>query len=374
MARVIGIDQQPFLRYTDARQRHHPGSRNHLKGANMNSRERVLTALRGEEPDRVPYCELGIDRALAQNLLGWGEPQTQAANLEANTYSVDEAKAIAAFLNLDNIVYVLRAPIYAHKLAGADGRLFYGDGMLRTEADLGLLQLPDPYDDALYAEAEAFARQKGDLSAWLVTRIGIFPTMLGLGVENFSLALYDNRPFVEAVLDRYCDWAAVVAERVCQLGFDVLVSTDDMAFKTSPFFSPRLFRELVLPRFQRVRKKITLPWIIHSDGNLTPFLKDLVGLGIAGLHPLEEGAMDIRAVKREYGDRICLLGNVDLNILGLGTPDDVDRAVRDLIRDVGPGGGYIVTCGNSLAGYLQPENVVALAAAVQKHGRYPLDG
>jgi uroporphyrinogen decarboxylase len=103
-----------------------------------------------------------------------------------------------------------------------------------------------------------------------------------------------------------------------------------------------------------------------------PYLDDLVGLGIAGLHPLEKGAMDIRAVKRDYGDRICLLGNVDLNLLGMATPDEVDREVRELIRDVGPGGGYIVTSGNSLAGYLLPENVVALAEAAQRYGRYPI--
>jgi uroporphyrinogen-III decarboxylase len=122
-----------------------------------------------------------------------------------------------------------------------------------------------------------------------------------------------------------------------------------------------------------VREYITLPWVIHSDGNMMPFLEDLIGLGIAGMHPMEKGAMDIRAVKRDYGDRICLLGNVDLNLLGMGTPEEVDREVRDLIRDVGPGGGYIVTSGNSLAGYCKPDNVWALSEAVLKYGRYPLD-
>jgi len=340
----------------------------------MNSRERVLAALQRQEPDRVPYCELAVDRALAQRLMGWGEPGSQAFNLESNLYSVEEAKALASFLKKDNICYVLRAPVYARKIPGKDGRLFYGEGMIKTEADLSLLQLPDPYDDALYAEAEEFARRKGDYSAWLVTRIGISPTMLSMGLENFSVSLYDNRPFIEAILDRYCDWTVAVAERICQLDFDVFVSTDDMAFKTSPFFSPRVFHDLVLPRYQRVAEKITLPWIIHSDGNIMPFLEDLLSLGIAGLHPNEKGAMDIRAMKREYGDRLCLLGNVDLNILGLGTPADVDKEVRELIRDVGPGGGYIVTSGNTLAGYLRPENVLALSEAVQRYGHYPLDG
>lgn len=339
----------------------------------MNSRDRVLTALRCEQPDRVPYCELSIDRALAERIMGWGAPD-QAANLETTPYTVDEAQAVAQELGLDNIAYVLRAPVYAERLAGADGRLFYGPGMIHSEADLSMIQLPDPYDDALYEGAASFAQNKGDRSAWFVTRIGIFPTMLGMGVEGFSLALYDNLPFVETILDMYCDWAAVVADRACRLGFDVYASTDDMAFRTQPFFSPTVFRELVVPRMREVARHITLPWVVHSDGNITRFLPDLIDLGISGVHPLEKGAMDVAAIKRDYGNRICLLGNIDLNILAMGTPEETEREVVEMIHTAGPGGGYIASSGNSLAGYLKLENVRALTAAVQKYGRYPLQG
>jgi uroporphyrinogen-III decarboxylase len=338
----------------------------------MTSRERVLTALRCEQPDRVPYCELSVDRVMAQKLLGWSGSQTQGYNIEANIYSPEEARLIAEHLRLDNLFFVIRAPIWAEKISGKDGRLFYGQGMILSDKDLSVMQFPDPDDDAFYTEAEAFLRHKGDYAALLVTRIGIFSTMMSMGMENFCIALYENRGLVEAVLDRYCDWTARVAQRVSRLGFDVFASTDDMAFNTSTFFSKAVFRELVLPRYRRVRESITLPWIIHSDGNIVPFVDDFVDLGVAGLHPNEKGAVDIRAMKKRYGKRLCLLGNVDLNLLGMSTPEEVDREVRELIRDVGPDGGYIVTSGNSLAGYLLPENVRAMAAAVKKYGDYPL--
>jgi uroporphyrinogen decarboxylase len=338
----------------------------------MTSRDRVHAALRREEPDRVPYCELGVSRSLAQELLGWGPPLSQSANLEANPYTLAETKELARFLALDNITYVLRAPVYADKHAGQHGILFYGDGQIRTAADLTKVELPDPTDPALYTEAEAFVAGKEDFSAWFVTRIGIFPTMLSLGIEGFSIALYEDRPLVERLLDLYTDWIVEVAKRVCRLGFDAFVSTDDMAFNTDPFFSPQVFRELVLPRYRRAAAHITLPWIIHSDGNILPFLDDLARVGVIAEHPNEKGAVDIRAVKRQYGDRFCLLGNVDLNLLGAGTPAEVDQEVKALIQDVAPGGGYIVTSGNSLAGYCKPENVVALSRAVQKYGRYPI--
>jgi uroporphyrinogen decarboxylase len=153
----------------------------------------------------------------------------------------------------------------------------------------------------------------------------------------------------------------------------VYVTTDDMAFKTAPLFSPQVFREVIQPRYRRVAPKIAIPWVVHSDGNLLPILDDLLSLGIAGLHPIEKGAMDIRAMKRDYGDRLCLLGNVDLNILGMGTPAEVEREVRGLIQDVAPGGGYILTSGNSLASYVRPENVLVMVDAVQKYGWYPMD-
>lgn len=337
----------------------------------MNSRERVRIALQRGQPDRVPYCELGIDRALAQKLMGWGPGTSQAANLEANVYNVEEAKALAAHLGLDNIGYVLRAPVYAEKLPGMDGRLFYGNGLLPSRVELHRLQLPDPHDDAFYAGAADFLRGQGDYSTWFITRMGIFATMLGMGTEAFSIALFEDRDLIEEILDRYVNWAIVVAKHACRMGFDAYVTTDDMAFKTTTFFSPKVFRELVMPRYRRLREAVTLPWIVHSDGNMLPFMDDLVSLGISGFHPNEKGAQDPRVTKKRYGDRICVLGNVDLNILGMGTPEEVDQEVFELIRDVGPGGGYIVTSGNSLAGYVKPENAVALGRAVRKHGAYP---
>jgi uroporphyrinogen decarboxylase len=309
---------------------------------------------------------------MAQKLLGWTGAQTQGYNIEANIYSPQEARLLAEHLGLDNLFFVIRAPIWAEKISGKEGRLFYGQGMIQSEKDLPVMQFPDPDEDAFYAEAQAFLRDKGDYAAFLVTRIGIFSTMMSMGMENFCIALFENRGLVEAVLDRYCDWTAKVAQRVCRLGFDAFISTDDMAFNTSTFFSKSVFRDLVLPRYRRVRENITLPWIIHSDGNIVPFVDDFVDLGVSGLHPNEKGAVDIRAMKKRYGKRLCLLGNVDLNLLGMATPEDVDREVRELIRDVGPDGGYIVTSGNSLAGYLLPENVRAMAAAVKKYGHYPL--
>ena len=322
----------------------------------------------------MPYCELYVDRAFADGLMGWQPPPGFQASHTVNAFSAMEANALAERLHLDSIFYVLRPPEYAETGMGEDGQVFYAKGLIQTPADLDKVVFPDPFDDATYAEAAAFAESKGDRAAILVTRTGMFSAMISIGIENFSVALYENRGFVETLLDRYIDWAVVLAERVGRLGFDVYASTDDVAFKTGPFFSPALFREMVLPRYRRVADAVSIPWVVHSDGNMLPLVDDLLTLGIAGLHPIEHGAMDIRAVKRRYGDRLCLLGNVDLDLLARGTPEQVDAEVRGLIRDVAPGGGYILTSGNSLTSYLRPDNVLAMSEAAQRYGRYPVGG
>ncbi|MGA2958729.1 MAG: uroporphyrinogen decarboxylase family protein [Thermodesulfobacteriota bacterium] len=340
----------------------------------MTSRERVMAALKREEPDRVPFCELAVDRSLAERLMGW--PVSGAAavgSITTNLYTVKETKALATFLGCDCISYLLRAPTYAQVLVGKEGRAFAGEGMIKTEADLERIQLPDPRKDDFYREAEHFAKNKGDFALTFVTRMGMLQTILSMGMENFSLSLYTNRPLVEKMLDIYFDWMAVVAGRISQLGFDIFWTTDDFAHKTGLFFSPSIFREVMAPRYKRVLDQLTIPWFLHSDGNITEALDILIDLGVAATHPNEKGPMDIRAIKRKYGDKICLIGNLDLNILGMGTPEETDREVRELIRDLAPGGGYMISSGNSLASYLKPECVLAMARAIRKYGKYPLD-
>jgi uroporphyrinogen-III decarboxylase len=340
----------------------------------MTSRERVMAALRLEETDRVPHCELFVDVAMAEKLLN--QQMGQAAtggSVRSNPYTVDQAKAVAAKLGHDNIGFILRAQDYAKMAVGKDGRTFPADGMIKTEADLDMIDLPDPTRDEFYKDAEEFVKNKGDYACHLSTRIGLTQVMLSLGMEDFALMLYDNRKLVEQMLDIYFDWTAEMAQRISQLGFDIFWTTDDFAFKTGLFFSPADFRDLLFERYQRVLDRIDIPWVLHSDGNINEALPILVELGVVGTHPNEKGAMDMVKVKQEFGDKMCLLGNVDLVLLGRGTPDEVDAEVKELIRTVGPGGGYIITSGNSLASFLKPENVLAMAAAARKYGAYPLN-
>jgi 5-methyltetrahydrofolate--homocysteine methyltransferase len=103
-------------------------------------------------------------------------------------------------------------------------------------------------------------------------------------------------------------------------------------------------------------------------------LEDLLSLGMTGLANIEPGPMDIEALKRDYGHRICLVGNIDLHhTLTRGTPEETMKEVRRRIAACGPGGGYILASANSLPPYVKPENVRAMGDALLRFGRYPLE-
>lgn len=121
----------------------------------------------------------------------------------------------------------------------------------------------------------------------------------------------------------------------------------------------------MLPRYKQFRDSFSLPWIVHSDGDISPFIKDFISIGASAIHPCEKGAMDIRALKKQYQGKLCLIGNVDLNILAAGTEADVEKEAASLIRDLSPGGGYILSSGNSLTSYVKPENALAMARALR---------
>jgi hypothetical protein len=113
-------------------------------------------------------------------------------------------------------------------------------------------------------------------------------------------------------------------------------------------------------------------FFMHSDGNLTTLIDDLIALGLDALHPIDPTAMDIVEVKRRWGHRLCLFGNVDTELLRSGTVDQVRARVGELLRQVAPGGGYGLGSGNSVPSWACLENYNAMRETVLQYGRYPI--
>jgi uroporphyrinogen decarboxylase len=338
----------------------------------MTPRERVLTALALKQPDRVPFADY-IDDDFKETLVG--HPVVNEA---------DFAKEIG----MDAIYFTeYMTPVFCKDehgnvpefglQSGSDGGgvHFLGEGLIKTDDDLDKIQLPNPNRDAFYDPANRFVDRYGndDLAIYAYIRpFGLFNIMFSMPMMDFSIALYHNRSLLEKMMDIFIEWNFIVIERLQQIGgIDFFMTPNDMAFKTGPFVSPVIFREFFLPRMQVVADTIKLPWAFHSDGDLNLVMDDLLTLGMNAINPIESPGMNLKEAKYNWGDKVCLWGNVDLHhALTLGTVEEVETEVTRCMNEGAPGGGYICASSNSITNYCKVENVRAMINAIQKYGTY----
>jgi uroporphyrinogen decarboxylase len=324
----------------------------------MKPKERVMCALAGEQPDRVPFCEGNIAANIARALAGSERDLSE--------------REISDLVGRDVVVAIVFPPYFADHTVGSDGQSYVTTGWIKTRADLDKMVFPDPNDPGLYAGAQKVLDEKGHYATAAAIKLGAAPTLVSMGLEGFAYALYDDPGLIHEVLRRYVDWQVVVTQRLIEMGFDFLWSFDDVAYKNGPFCSPAIFRETLMPAMRRSAEAITLPWVFHSDGNLMPILDDILSLGSDGLHPIEPGPMSLAEVKRRYGKRVCIIGNVSLDTLSAGTPQEVRQLVEECISIGAPGGGYMISSSNSVPSYARPENVQAMVEAIRQYGAYPI--
>jgi len=161
-----------------------------------------------------------------------------------------------------------------------------------------------------------------------------------------------------------------------EMGIEMFIVDADWGYRHGPFMSLKHFRDIWYPALKSVadaaHKKAAL-LILHSDGNINLLLEDIIRAGIDGLHAIEPGAgMDIKNIKDKFGDRIFLLGNIDISYpLTFGTVDETVEAVKSCINAAAPGGGHILCSANGIHPGVKPENYVAMCKSARRYGKYP---
>jgi hypothetical protein len=280
---------------------------------------------------------------------------------------------LAQALGLEALLISAQPQIF-FKTSIRDGQYFVTGGEVHTRADLAKVQLHDPDDLSIYEPARLFLEKyrPTGLALGCFINLGSDPVTLSMGWDYFSYSLYDDPGLLHELFEIYSNWFARAVRHICSLGFDFIWAGDDIAFRSGPMISPTVFRQLFMPYFRKVAENISLPWIFHTDGNFLPVLEDLLTLGMDGLHPIEPDAVDIQHVKQLVNDRVTLIGNIDINILSLGTPEEVDAVTRDTIHKVGQDGRLIISSSNSLARSCRVENALAMQRACLSHGVYPI--
>lgn len=198
-----------------------------------------------------------------------------------------------------------------------------------------------------------------------------------LGYETFCYALYENVELVELMFERVGGIIYALYERALEKeNVGAMWYCDDIAYATGLLAAPQSLREYAFPHYKRLADLAHsrgIPIIYHSDGMLWEVLDDLVEyIGFNALHPVEPKAMDIVDLKARVAGRACLIGNIDVDLLARGTPDEVSELTARRIAEVAPGGGYVLGSSNTVPDYCKAENFRAMVETAKLVGKYPV--
>jgi len=337
----------------------------------MNSRERVLTALERQVPDRVPTFEVVIDSQVMDAIVPGADACgfVDAMGLDAIAVRPDTKKEqIEEDVFRDERGVVVRRTTQDY--------LEPVNTVIKNEEDLRRFEFPDPYaSHRLDGLRTAVDRFKGRLPVIAFLRDGWSEARDLHGFEESLVDLHDNPGLVRGIIEKAVDYYSELGRLAAKLGAEIAFSGDDIAGNNGLFMSPQHFRDVIYPAMKRLYKNwhsYGLHIIKHSDGNLDPILDLLIDTGLDCLHPIDPLAgMSLEKVKKEYGDRICIMGNVNCaGNLVFGTKDQVIEEVRNCIDVAAPGGGYILSSSNSIPRSVKPDNYVAMTETVKEYGKY----
>jgi uroporphyrinogen decarboxylase len=381
--------------------------------AEMTSRERVLAALNHEEPDRVP---LDIGGGSSTSILVEGYEnlkrylqvggETKVLNKVAHLARLDER--VMQRLGSDCRPLSAKPPANWTPPPSKPGTLidrwgivrrqvYYGDGRYYwelahsplAEASVEGLESypwPDTSDPGYTAGLAEEARALYEETDFAIVADGGFKSFWELGylMRGHEQLLMDtalNPEFVKALMQKLLEINIKMTGRFLDaVGpyIQVIRAGDDLATQKGPFFSHQTYRTLIKPAhkafFDFVKSKTEAKIFYHSCGNVTEFIDDLAEIGVDILNPVQVSAIgDTAALKARFGNKVVFWGGIDTQrVLPQGSAEDVEAEVRRRIRDLGPGGGYVVASVHNIQPDVPPENIVAMAEATRKFGRYPL--
>lgn len=173
----------------------------------------------------------------------------------------------------------------------------------------------------------------------------------GAGMSEFSFRMADNPDGLKREAEQRVNAQLEYGERLLKHGgLDGFCMCADYCLNQGPFMSPTQFADFVTPylaKLIRGYRDMGFYAVKHTDGNIMPIIDQLVQAGPHALHSIDpQAGVDIAEVKRLYGDRVCLIGNVNCGLLDTGTDEEVVESARYALRHGMPGGGYVFSTSN----------------------------
>ena len=349
----------------------------------MTPRERVLTTLRREVPDRVPK-HIRPSPALAQNLreaIGTSDIDGYFG-LEIRFVSLNGLSAppdVSPYLGTlpDGAVVSPWGTVTARGSFYHFGRQIAPMRDLVDCSQLEAYPFPTFLPDLDAMRAQAAAIQSSGLAAVSSYLNGPYEQACGLrGQAEFLTDLASDERFSIVLLDRITDLKCQMARAQAEAGVDVVWIGDDLGMQERLVFSPETWRRFIKPCLLRITSAIReasgdVLIAYHSCGHVEPVVGELAEAGVQVLESVQPEANDVAWLKREHGDRLSFWGTVgDQSVLPYGSPDDVREQVRTRMETVGKGGGLMIAPAHVVEPEVPVENVLAFFDAVEAYGGY----
>ncbi|MBA7468024.1 Uroporphyrinogen decarboxylase [subsurface metagenome] len=340
----------------------------------MNSRERVFLALQHKEPDRVPKLEWLIDPEVIQGI----NKNWSYADLIDNTVE-DAAVAFwdVKMEKMDEGTYIDEWGIKKCWTKSSKTYPIPVGPSIKSKKELDDFIPPDPLADRHFKTLRGIIdRFKGKKAVVFFAHDAWEYPSAFRGTEKILVDFIEDPDFATRVIDMVVNFQDKMVEKAISLGAEIIATGDDYCSTQGPIISPTHFKQFILPGLQKIvdtAKRNGALFIKHCDGNVWPLMDMIVETGIDGFHPIQPDVMDIKEFKKRYGHKIALLGNIDCgDLLCNGSPGEVEHTVKQTIKDIAPGGGYIVASSNCIYAGVKPQNYLAMLKAVKKYGTYPI--
>jgi len=360
----------------------------------MKHRDRVLTSLNHEEPDRCPMqisftpefvarleADLHLKSQGFHNPHGGGNTYVVERALDedmlltsvgwVNGYYQNGYQDVESYQDEWGVTW--RTIEYQTRFGKGKYTEPYGHPL----ADNGLLEVysaPNPHRPALYTDAERAIRDYKD-EYWIVggTPTTIFETAWALrGYEQLMMDMASDQAKANRVLDIPFRYHMTAAQYLVKLGVDMIWLGDDVGGQNSMLMSPKMWRMYLKPRMaeliaslRAINPQIKIAY--HTDGIVYPIIPELIEIGIDVLNPIQPAAMDPEKLKSDHGDRLCFWGSMDIQqTLPFGTPVEVKEEVLTRLRTIGRGGGLLIGPTHNLQLDTPLENFWAMVDTIQQ--------
>ncbi len=344
----------------------------------MTGLERVLKALKLQEPDVVPHFE-HVNKKVRDAILPDASYEDFIEFMDIDGIRIGDSYYAWSYETVDEAKKIKRDQWGGLVRYTTEDGAIPIEPAIKSQGDLDKYRPPDPDEEWRYKfTKEVVKRFKGERAIVPYVR-DIFAMCREnfLGHTGYFKAMLKNPDFIDHANEILLDYQLRYMKNCIDLGADAFFINGDWAMQQGPMASPELIQRFVVPPFRKMvdcAHSRGVPIIKHTDGNIWSIFDIIVHAGADCIHPIDPMAgMDIGEVKIKFGDRICLYGNVSCAFaLVTGTVEEVQQETREVIRKAGKGGGLICASSNSIHSGVKPENYVAMVKEIKEYGQYPL--